>query len=152
MKNKIIVLVVGILLISGSFYGGMKYGEGQNTASVRMNGFGGTRLGASATASGGAERGARGGGFVSGAVIKKDSMSVTVQTQDGSGSKIVFLSGNTLITKSVTGTDADVQIGANVTIAGAPNADGSINAQSIQVRANFPTTNSSPTSPGQVSN
>lgn len=78
-------------------------------------------------------RGNRGNGFVSGLIIKADSQSLSVQAADGS-SKLVFFSGTTAIMKAATGTPADLVIGKNVTIMGTTNSDGSVSAQTIQLR------------------
>ena len=79
-------------------------------------------------------RGARsGGGVVSGSIIKADSQSLSVQAADGS-SKLIFFSGTTAIMKAATGTAADLAVGKNVTIMGTANSDGSVSAQTIQLR------------------
>ncbi|OIO07392.1 hypothetical protein CO115_00755 [Candidatus Falkowbacteria bacterium CG_4_9_14_3_um_filter_36_9] len=57
--------------------------------------------------------------------------------RDG-GSKIVFLSDSTSIGKTTDGTVADLEAGKQVTINGKDNSDGSVTAQSIQIRPNLP--------------
>lgn len=76
-----------------------------------------------------------GGGFVSGEIISKDAQSVTIKLRDGS-TKIVLFSSSTPITKPVMGTSDDLAQGKNATANGTLNSDGSITAQSIQVREN----------------
>jgi len=71
--------------------------------------------------------------FSGGNIIKKDDTSITVQLKDGS-SKIIFLSGATKIMKSVQGLASDLTVGEQVTVSGAKNLDGSVTAQSIQIR------------------
>ena len=53
--------------------------------------------------------------------------------QDGS-SKIVFYSESTKIQKTADGTGANLAIDQEVTASGAANSDGSLTAQTIQVR------------------
>ena len=138
----IAVVVAG----AGSFYGGMVYGKSKGglqnlTAAQRQafsaNGFGGAQRNAAGQARG-ADRSA-GGGFVNGDIIAKDDKSLTVKSADG-GSKIVFLSNTTQIMKSVDGSAADLETGKNVMITGSANSDGSLTAESIQLRPAMPTT------------
>ena len=78
-------------------------------------------------------RGAGAGGFVTGQVIAKDTSSITIKLRDG-GSQILLLGGSTIIMKATTGTLADLAIGSDITATGASNSDGSLTAQSIQLR------------------
>jgi hypothetical protein len=52
--------------------------------------------------------------------------------QDGS-TKIVLVSATTQITKSATGTQADLKTGENVVVTGTPNSDGSLTATNVQL-------------------
>jgi hypothetical protein len=58
----------------------------------------------------------------------------------GGGSKIVFLDTNTKITKQAEGSASDLAVGTQVSVSGAPNADGSVNAQMVQIRPVLPAT------------
>ena len=134
--NKSIVIIIAVTLIvgAGAFYGGMKYAENKATAGwqQRTQQFSGNAGAGFSGGTGGGQRG--GGGFISGEILSKDDKSVTVKLQDG-GSKIVFLSDSTKITKSTDGALSDLEAGKNVSVNGAANPDGSITAQTIQLRS-----------------
>ncbi len=121
----IITAVIALLIIGGgSFYGGMLYGQRQK----RSAGFPGQNAGISIR--GGRQGGA---GFNSGEILSKDDKSITIKLATG-GSKIIFFSGSTEIGKFVNGTSDDLQVGETVMVQGQANQDGSITAQSIQIR------------------
>lgn len=123
-KNKIYIgaAVLAVVLMGVSFFAGMKYSQaekvfnapGQPGVSIRGNKQGG-------------------GGFNSGEIIAKDDKSVTIKLIDG-GSKIIFFSSSTEVGKFVTGATADLEIGKTIMVQGQTNQDGSVTAQSIQVR------------------
>ncbi|HEV7702381.1 MAG TPA: hypothetical protein VGO63_03000 [Candidatus Paceibacterota bacterium] len=132
-KNKKIGLgVVGVLVLVGIFYGGVVYGKYH---SISMN----NRAKGSFAAFGqmGGTRGMRVsgnfGGFANGEILSKDDKSITIKLMDG-GSRIVFLDTNTKIAKSTEGSVADLAVGTSVSVTGAANTDGSVNAQMIQIR------------------
>lgn len=144
-KKKIgIISIVVIAIAGGAFYGGMTYAKrkapsvgnflgGQNlTAQQRQQfmqnggGFGG-----------GGMRGANAaGGFTGGEIISMDDKSITVKLQDG-GSKIIFLSDSTTISKMTDGTKDDLVVGKQVMVNGTNNSDGSLTAQNVQIRPNL---------------
>lgn len=72
-----------------------------------------------------------------GEITSKDDKSMTVKLPDG-GSRIVFFSDSTAITKSADGTLADLIIGESILINGNQSSDGSIIAQLIQLRPTVP--------------
>lgn len=123
-KKYFVILGVTILIVGGgAFYGGMKYAQNKS-ASDRQQRF-------SQTA--GANIGGQRGGLVSGDIISKDNQSITVKMRDGS-SKIVLFSNTTEVSKFVAGASTDLAVGKTVTVTGKANSDGSITAQSIQIR------------------
>ena len=144
--KKIIVSVVMTAVVAGAigFFGGMTYSR-QSVSQVRggarqanfqnlspeerqqmstQGGFGG---------SAGRRGGISGGGIAAGEVLSLDAKSITVKLRDG-GSKIVFVSSSTAIMKSVTGSLADLLSGEQVVVMGSANSDGSLTAQSVQIR------------------
>ena len=130
MNKKIVSMVVGIIVIGGVFYGGIQYGKSKVPAQSQYGN--GTFTRGSGGTSG--TRGSGGlGGLTTGQIVSKDSQSITVSLASG-GSKIIFLDTNTKISKQTNGTLADLAIGTQVSVNGAANADGSISAQSVQIR------------------
>ena len=137
MKKEVVIAVVVSLVLGGGggYYVGTKVASGSTSvfgangqgdrAQARMMGQAGMR---------GSRQGA-GGGFTVGEVVSKDAQTLTVKLADGS-SKIVFYSETTPVMKTASGTPADVITGETITISGTANADGSITAQSIQLRPN----------------
>ena len=125
--NKITTIIIGLILIVVSFYGGTRYAQSKtNTSSastVRNSQFAtrGTRFNSGA------------GGFATGEIISKDDKSITLKIRDG-GSKIIFVSSGTSVTKSVSGKIEDLKIGENIMVQGQNNSDGSITAESLQIR------------------
>jgi len=136
MNKKIIPLIIlGFVIIgAGSFFGGMKYAESKNpvagnfrnlTADQRAQMVAGARTGATGNRTGAS--------FINGDILTKDDKSITVKLSDG-GSKIVFYSSSTQISKIASGTASDLEIGKAVTVNGSANQDGSVTAQTIQMR------------------
>ncbi len=123
----LVAVVVGVL----SFFGGMKYGQSTALASANPNGQGasqGRNFGA-----GGRGGGPGRGGFTGGQIVSIDKNSMTISARDGS-SKIIFFTTATPVMKMVAGTLADLLVGKDVAINGQANSDGSITADSIQLR------------------
>lgn len=137
-KNIILPLLVLALIAGGvGFYSGMAYGK--KSAIPARGQFTGMMNGAQGGArSGQGNRGQfAGGGATMGEVIAKDDKSITVKMRDG-GSKIVFFSGATQVMKSTAGVASDLTIGEQITALGTANPDGSVSAQSIQIRPAMP--------------
>lgn len=122
-------LIGGFILVVLAFYGGMKYGQSSApvTGTPGIRNFSGA-MGARGT------RGGNFGGVAAGAIVAKDTTSITLGMPDGTGSRIIFFSDATPVSKSVAGTVSDLTVGENISVNGTANSDGSINAQSIQIR------------------
>ncbi len=131
----VLVIITAGVLVGGAFYGGMRYGENKTTQGItqeRQQRF--QQMGASAAGAMGGRLGNQAGNnFVAGEIISKDDKSITVKLQDG-GSKIIFFSDTTKVDKFTTGSSSDLEVGKTVMITGKINQDGSITAQSIQLR------------------
>ena len=76
-------------------------------------------------------------GCIAGEVLSKDDKSVTLKLRD-SGSKIIFFSDSTQITKSAGGSAKDLTVGQEISATGEANSDGSVNAQTIQIHPAMP--------------
>ncbi len=133
----IAAVAAGLGFASGSAFekqkaakGGFANGGGHM---VRTGGPGGKyffRGGAGGQLSGG-ERIA--GGFAAGQILNVNSDNIVIAMPDGS-TKIVLLSGSTKIDKSVSGSQSDLKSGESVFVSGTPNSDGSMSANSIDIR------------------
>ena len=145
--KKIAPIIIAIIAAGGvSFYGGMKYQEGKTpnfqnlSQEERQQMFLQGGVGARGARTGADTSIARTGAAMNSAVgeiISKDDKSITVKLRDG-GSKIVFFSEKTAISKTAEGSQADVVVGENVTINGSANSDGSVTATMIQIRPALP--------------
>jgi hypothetical protein len=125
-KNLGIMIVAAVIIAAGSFYGGMVYAGANIKAANSLRG--GAGFPGRGTSSGN-----RGAGFVTGAIIKSDATTITVQGRDGS-SKIIYMSNATTVGKTVAGSKADLAVGDNVMVNGKANADGSVVADNVAIR------------------
>ena len=132
MKKNILILVCVIVLLvlaGGSFYGGMLYQKSTRSfPGVNFQGQGmpsGSGLGANNVK--------QNGGMNIGEIISKDTSSITIKLING-GSKIVFYSNETEITKSAKATSDDLTVGKNISVQGTSNSDGSVTAKTIQLK------------------
>ncbi|MGC9599224.1 MAG: hypothetical protein ABSE18_02450 [Minisyncoccia bacterium] len=127
MVKKYIVHIVWFVVAIVAFVGGMYYGKATASPS-----FAGRGAFASSTRSGTGRTGS-GGGFVTGSIISKDAQSLTVQLANGN-SEVVFYSSSTSVIKPSAASVSDLTPGTSVIIGGTQNSDGSVTAQTIQVR------------------
>lgn len=145
-------IAIGAVIVIAAFFAGMKFGQGgvgkmtaadfqklspteqqQALQSLRGSGGFGGRTGGTRTGGTGSPQAGGGSDFTSGDILSTDSQSITVKLRDGS-SKIVFFSSSTAITKSASGAADDLKTGTQIMVSGTTNSDGSITAQTIQVR------------------
>ncbi len=136
-KNLPIIIVIVVLVAAGSFYAGLKYqssktpSRGQFAAGFpNFIGEGGQPMGAGVRTGGAGKNNV---GFINGEILSADDQSITVKMRDG-GSKIVFYSANTAIGKMASGTPEDLSVGTAVMVTGKTGSDGSLTAETIQIR------------------
>ncbi len=131
-KKTIIVIVIAAVIAGGAgFYGGMLYGQSTNANSRANLNRQGAGLAMGTGQRGGSAQ--QNGGFSGGEIIKKDNNSITVKLTNGS-SQIILFSDSTKVGKQAEGSAADLIVGEQVTVTGSKNQDGSLTAQSIQIR------------------
>ncbi len=148
-KTQILVGVLALVIVGGAgFFGGLKYQQ-HKTQSAKGSLTRGQFFSTGGMGTGTRARGAGSfGGFVTGKIISMDDKSITVQAMapnganatganansSNTGSRIIYYSASSQISKSSTGAPSDLSVGKSVTITGSSNSDGSITAQSIQIR------------------
>lgn len=124
MKNKIIIAIVVLVVIAVSFYGGVKYSQGQ-TSKAQASRFAGLTQGQG-------RQGMRGlGGNTNGEILSIEPTSLIIKLQNG-GSKIVLFVASTTVSKMAQSSISDLKIGSQIMVSGNANSDGSVNALSIQ--------------------
>jgi hypothetical protein len=135
-KNLMIIGGVAVVAVIIAFWGGMKYGQSHSQNNFNQNGWQNPMQQAGSGARQGMRQGSNGDGLVNGEIISKDDKSITVKSENG-GSKIIFLGSDTKINKMAEAAATDLEVGKTVMASGQANSDGSITAQSIQLRAEF---------------
>jgi len=141
MAKKILPIIVLVIVVGGAaFYGGMKYAQNKASSGFVREDLENLRnLSAEERQQRLQELGMGGrtmmqaeAGFVNGEIITRDEQSITVELPDG-GSKIIFFSESTKITKSVDGTGDDLKEGEQAFVSGKENSDGSYTATDIRI-------------------
>lgn len=137
-KSKAIATVIVIALISFGFgflasnlAKPKSSANGFSQAAFGQGGQRGAMMGANRTGRAG------GAGFINGTLLKKDATSMTVKLRDGS-SKLVLIASSTKALKMADTTLDEFTVGSEVMINGTPNSDGSVTAQTVQVRPTPP--------------
>ncbi|HVZ75879.1 MAG TPA: hypothetical protein VG934_01245 [Candidatus Paceibacterota bacterium] len=137
MNKTIIGAIIAVIIVGGgAFYAGTVYGKSSGRGQfgggnfTLTNGVGGART----FTRGGTGAGGAAGGFTAGKVISNSGTSISIQEQNGSSTEIVLVGPSTQILKSDAGTASDLTVGTEVTVTGSSNSDGSLTANSIQIR------------------
>jgi hypothetical protein len=150
MKNSSVIAIAIVCLLLGGAAGYLV-----TTTFIKPNArnFNGIALG------NGQFRTARAGGsnsmgLVTGELLKKDNGSLSIKLRDGS-SKLVLTTSSTEAVKMASTTLDTLSIGENVIVSGTTNSDGSLTAQTVQVRPpgsmmNFGAFNDSQQAPAQT--
>jgi hypothetical protein len=133
MKKILPIILVLVVVGVGAFLGGEKYAQGKATKGSFGDNFAQRNMFANSTST---RAKADVGGMVSGEILSVDNGSLTVKLPTG-GSKIVFYSDATEISKSVSGTASDLSVGKTIIASGTANKDGSVSAKTIQLRSNI---------------
>jgi len=136
-KTLIIIITIVLLVGGGAFYGGMKYAESKNprlSLDQRQQFLQGNNIEGNLQRGAGREAGSN---SLTGEVIDKDEQSLTLKMPDG-GSRIVFFSGSTQISKTAEGSISDIDIGKQIMVSGDQNSDGSYTAKTIQLSPRYP--------------
>lgn len=137
IKKLLIIIIALIMIGGGAFYGGMKYGQSKSQLSKSSpQNFQDLSPEQRQQLSQGRTRGGTGANFLNGEVIDKNEKSLTLKMQDG-GSKIVFFSDSTKISKTTDGSIGDIEIGKQIIVSGEQNSDGSYTAKTIQLSPSY---------------
>lgn len=136
--NKHIIWTIVIALVIGGlgFWGGTKYGQNGDASGGRnRNLTAAVNLGTGPGNVRGGARGSRlgGGGAVAGEILSLDEQNLVVKLPTG-GSKIVFWTKETPLSKNVAAGADDLKVGSRVMVMGTPNQDGSVTARAIELR------------------
>jgi hypothetical protein len=120
----IVWLVIAIVALGGGYFWGKASG-----AAARTAGFAGIYSSSTRRLAGGAA----GGGLVAGTIATMDSSTITLQLANGN-SEVVFYSSSTPVSEPTIVSASALKVGTTVMVAGTSNSDGSLTAQTIQVR------------------
>jgi hypothetical protein len=134
-KSFVSLLIVAVILgsaIGGALAGGIAIGKGQGKSEARQTLVSQIGQYSSTTGQGNATTGL---GATVGTVEKVEGNIVTLNTN--TGTVLVNIGNSTSIEKMAEGSLGDISIGANITVSGNKNADGSIQARSITIISGF---------------
>ncbi len=120
----IVWLVIAIVALGGGFFWGKESG-----AASRASGFAGAYSSSTRRTAGGAT----GGGLVTGQIVTMGNSSITLQLANGN-SEVVFYSTSTPVSEPTMVSVNTLKVGTTIMVGGASNSDGSLTAQTIQVR------------------
>ncbi|MDE2188543.1 MAG: hypothetical protein KGJ35_02325 [Patescibacteria group bacterium] len=142
MTKKSTQITIAVIIAIVAFGGGWAYGKNSvGTSSTASNTNAQFRNFSGANSAGTRTFGSRSGaGAVIGTVVSMDASSISIalpvstSTSATTGSQVVLYSPSTSITKTVVGSASDLSVGESVVVQGTPNSDGSLTANSIQVR------------------
>ncbi len=131
MIQKYQVHLVWAVIAIVALGGGFAWGKAGGAAS--LNGASGAAgaYGASTTR----RTAGSGSGLVAGQISSIDATSITLQLPNGN-SEVVFYASSTQISEPTLVSASKLAVGTNVMVGGTTNSDGSVTAQSIQVRSN----------------
>ena len=129
MKTAIWIVLAAVLFGAAGFYGGVTYQKAQAPSGFAgRSGGGAGGFGGSGAAGRG---GANGANITTGTVIAADAQSITVKSASG-GSKTVFVSAQTEVSKQEVLKATDVKVGDQVAAFGTA-ANGGIDARMVQI-------------------
>ena len=137
MKKGIVAIIV-VVVAAAAFAVGWYWGQSSAQAAAA------SQLAASQTrrfgqnVSGQTPTGQAGRAMTEGEILSKTDTGLVLKLSNG-GSQIVLVSGQTSIGKFTNIGLGDLQAGDTVSISGVSNADGSVTAQSVQIRPKLPT-------------
>lgn len=133
MKTNIVIIIAILCLIAGGAIGYLiptQFIKSNPAARGNNMAFANGQL--ARTSRTGTGAGAN-GGLVTGQLLKIDKGSLSVKLRDGS-SRLVITTPSTQTLKMTTGTVSDLTVGEDVVVSGIANSDGSVTAQSVQIR------------------
>lgn len=128
-----IVILICLAIGGAAFYGGTLMNKKPAFANNPGQFAGMTGRNNNATGRAGMTGRAANSSMINGEILKIDDKSVTIKLNDG-GSKIVYLSSDTIISKFTEAEKKDLEIGKSVTVSAKTDTSGNQTAQSIQLR------------------
>jgi hypothetical protein len=129
-----LIIVIGLL---GGFYGGFKYGQGHPPASAApttntaFSGTGGGTGSGTGAARGGGGGGGFGGNAIAGQITAVGNGTITLHETNGTDVQVNVSSAR--ISKTSQGTTADLTPNTQVSVVGATDASGTVNATVVSI-------------------